>query len=250
MSETNTWISKISPWTAQPLTDATKDAKLRAVLSLHAERVIYGRQAIIICWTVFVLGFVMICVSIFGWVMVLPLKTIQNEIWVADSSTGIISRPLRLEDAPTKFGAAVEQHFLSQYNKARREWIPELDRENDHLAKIMSSPEEQARINVERLKPDSDPVAIGQAGHTTIDNVRFFPQFTDKDSNTRRYLLRFQRTVWRGANKEASEPWTATIDFQWHPEWVMLPADRDQNPGGFVAIAYSAKSDLPDQRRQ
>ena len=38
---------------AQPLTDASKDAKLRAVLSIAAERVIYGRQAIIVSWVVF-----------------------------------------------------------------------------------------------------------------------------------------------------------------------------------------------------
>lgn len=247
---TNPWVSKINPWSAQPLTEASKDAKLRAVLNLAAERVIYGRQAIVVSWTVFGLGLAFFVISIAGWVMVLPLKTIQNNMWVADSSTGIISRPLRLEDAPTHFGPAMEQHALHQYLLARERWIPETDREDDHLAKVMSSAEEQARINASRQKPDHPAVALGGAGHVEIENVRYFPQFMDKDSQTRRYLVRYQRTTWRGNNKESTEPWTASIDFSWHPEREMMAADRDLNPGGFVAIAYTSNSDLPDTKRR
>lgn len=246
----NPWVSKISPWTAQPLTEASRDAKLRAVLSVAAERVIYGRQMIIVCWTVFGCGITLICVSIFGWVMLFPLKTIQNNMWIADQSTGIISKPLSLEDAPTHFGPAMEEHALHQYLLARERWIPETDREDDHQAKIMSSPEEQARINASRAKPDSNAVAIGSAGHIEIDNDHYFPQFMDKDSETRRYLVRFRRVVWRGSNQEPSEPWSATVDFAWHPERAMNPADRRDNPGGLVVVAYTAKSDIPDQRRQ
>jgi hypothetical protein len=40
-------ISKISPWTAKPLSDAAKNAKFRAVMDLAAERVILGRSAIV-----------------------------------------------------------------------------------------------------------------------------------------------------------------------------------------------------------
>ena len=39
-----------SPWTAKPLTDASKNAKFRAVMDLSAERVILGRSAIVIGW--------------------------------------------------------------------------------------------------------------------------------------------------------------------------------------------------------
>lgn len=246
----NPWISKISPWTAQPLTTAAKDAKLRQALSLHAERVIYGQQAILVSWIVFGLGVAMILTSIGGWVMVLPLKTIQNEIWVADKTTGIIAKPISVEDAPKHFGQAIEEHYVRQYLLARTRWTPETDQEDDHLAKIMSSADEQARINYERQNPNSDVIAIGNAGHVQIENDHYFPQFVDKDSDTRRYMIRFTRTVWRGNNKESSEPWTANVDFQFHPERKMNPADRRDNTPGFVAITFSAKSDRPDPRRQ
>lgn len=244
------FASKIMPWTAQPLTDAAKDAKVRETLSQFAERVIYGQQAIMVSWTVFGLGAAMFGASIIGWVQILPLKTVVNVIWVADASTGIIAKPISIEDAPKKFGHATEEHFIHQYLLANERWTPEIDREMDHVAKIMSSPALQAQINDRRQKPDSNAVAIGNAGHVEIENVHYFPQFVDKESETRRYLVRFQRTVWRAGNKESSEPWTATVDFQWHPERAMNPADRDDNPGGFVAIAYTSDSDNKDTRRR
>jgi type IV secretory pathway component VirB8 len=246
----NPWASKINPWYAQPLTDASKDAKLRAVLSIAAERVIYGRQAIIVSWVVFGLGLALLCVSIVGWVLILPLKTIQNEIWVADQTTGIIAHPVRLEDAAVTFSKTNEEHYLRQYVEAREQWMPERDIEDDHIVKVMSSPEEQTRLNFDRLKPDSNAKSIGPTGHVVCENYRFYQQATDKDSQTKRYLVRFNRTVWRNGNKEASEPWSASVDFQWHPERAMSPADREINPGGFVEIAYSSKSELPATRRE
>lgn len=250
MSGSVPFVSRISPWTAQPLTDASKDAKLRATLNLTAERVIYGRQAIIAGWGGLGIGASMMALSIAGWVMVLPLKTIQTEIWVADRSTGIITKPISVSDAPTQFSPAMDEHALYTLIMAREAWVYERDREDDHMAKIMSSPEEQARINAARQKPGSNAVDIGEKGHVVIENQRYFLQATDKDSKTHRYLVRFTRTVWRGSTPDPSETWTASVDFQWHPERAMNPADRALNPGGFVAIAYSSKSDIPDKRRQ
>ena len=71
-----------------------------------------------------------------------------------------------------------------------------------------------------------------------------------KVGETRRYLVQFDRSVWRGANQDPTQAWSATVDFQWHPELPMRPDDRTDNPGGFQVLGYSASSDTPDQRRQ
>lgn len=242
--------SKINPWIAQPLTEATKDKKVRATLNLYGESVIYSRSFILGGWTLGGVGCAMLAVCAWGWVQILPLKTVQIDMWIVDSTTGIITKPLSLEDAPKYFGAATEEHFLRQYVMAMERWVPETDREQDHIAKIMSSRELQAWINDRRLKPESNVLAIGNAGHVDIDNIHYFPKFMDKGSSTRSYLVRYQRTVWRGTNKESSEPWSATIEFQWHPEAEMNPADRVDNPGGFVGVSYTADSDLKDSVRR
>jgi len=138
-------ISKISPWTAKPLSEAAKNAKFRAVMDLAAERVILGRSAIITGWTIGGVGAACFAASIFGWVTLLPLKTSEVKFFLVDKSTGIISEPVGLQDAPRIFGAAVEQQYLKRYIEAREGWVPEMDERNDHVTKLMSTPDEQAR---------------------------------------------------------------------------------------------------------
>src|ERR1035441_3837946 len=101
-------VSKINPWTAVPLTEASKNAKFRAVMDLSAERVILGRSAIVTGWVIGGVGVTCMAASIFGWVTVLPLKTTEVKFYLVDKSTGIIGEPVGIQDAPRIFGAAVE----------------------------------------------------------------------------------------------------------------------------------------------
>jgi type IV secretory pathway component VirB8 len=243
-------IAKINPWTAKPLTDATKSAKFRAVMDLSAERVILGRSAIITGWVIGGIGVTAFAASMFGWVTLMPLKTTEVRFYLVDKSTGIIGEPVGLQDAPKLFGAAVEQQYLRRYIEAREGWVPELDQQNDHVAKIMSSPEEQARIADARNAVNGPVRALAKDGHIAVENFRFHPLALAKDGMTRSYLVQFDRTVWHGASHDATQSWSATVDFQWHPTLPMRPDDRSLNAGGFQAIAYSAKSDTLDLRRQ
>jgi type IV secretion system protein VirB8 len=243
-------LSKINPWVAKPLTEAAKNRHFRAVMDLAAERVILGRSAIVTGWVIGGIGVTCLAASIFGWVTILPLKTTEVKFFLVDQSTGIIGEPVGLQDAPRIFGAAVEQQYLRQYVMAREAWVPQMDQENDHVAKLMSSPDEQARIAEARKAATSNAIALGKDGHARIENVRFHPLTVGNDGETRRYLVQFERTVWHGANKDPTRPWSATIDFQWRPELKMLPSDRAINAGGVQIINYSASSDTPDTKRQ
>lgn len=243
-------IRKVSPWAAKPLTDAAKNAKFRAVMDLSAERVILGRSAIVAGWVIGAVGVSCLMASVFGWVTLLPLKTTEVKFFLVDKSTGIIGEPVGLQDAPKLFGAAVEQQYLRRYVEAREGWVPEMDERNDHVVKIMSTPDEQARIADARNGAAGPVKALGKDGHVAVENFRFHPLALGKDGETRRYLVQFDRTVWRGANKDPTKAWSATVDFQWHPYLPMRPDDRSDNPGGFQVLGYSASSDTPDQRRQ
>jgi type IV secretory pathway component VirB8 len=243
-------ISKVSPWTAKPLTEAAKNAKFRSVMDLSVERVILGRSAIVTGWVIGATGLALFSASIIGWVAILPLKTVEYRFELIDKSTGIVSVPVGLEDAPTLFGEATAEQYLRRYIEAREDWIPEMDQENDHVAKVMSSPDEQARINAERAKPTSNVNAIGKKGHVMVDNFRYHPLAIDRNSQTIRYLVQFDRTVWNGGTADKPVPWSATVDFQWHPSLPMKPDDRTINVPGFQAINYSHSSDTPDQHRE
>lgn len=239
----------VSPWTAAPLSEASKNRHFRAVMNLSAERVIYGRQAIVVSWVIGGVGIAAFAAAIFLVVMLMPLKETRFVFEEVDKSTGIIGQPVSLLDAPKLFGAAVETQYLRRYVEAREGFIPELDQQNDHLTKIMSMPDEQARYADGRNAANS-PVKLGKDGHVQIENFRFHPLAVAKDGVTRSYLVQFQRAVWHGASKDATQSWSATIDFAWHPWLPMTPDDRSLNPGGMQVIAYSAKSDSPDSRRQ
>lgn len=243
-------INKVNPWLAAPLTEAAKSAKFRAVMNLSAERAILGRSAIVTGWIIGGVGLALVSVSIFGWITILPLKTTEVKFYLVDRSTGIIAEPVSLQDAPRLFGAAVEQQYLRRYIEAREGWVPEIDEQNDHVAKIMSSADEQARIADARSSPTGPVKALAKDGHISVENFRFHPLAIGKDGITRSYLVQFDRTVWHGANRDPTQSWSATVDFQWHPALPMRPDDRSLNAGGFQAIAYSAKSDTPDTRRQ
>jgi type IV secretory pathway component VirB8 len=241
---------RINPWQAKPLTEKTKEAKFRKVMDAAVERAMVGKAAIITGWVLSSAGVGLLAVSVWGWYSFLPFKTVVPEFWLVDKSTGIIAKPVGISDAPSLFGAFVEQHYLRLYLEARENWVPEMDQRADHVVKIMSTPDEQARYMAFRRAPQSPMVEVGKDGHVEIERVRYLPQAMDKVSGTRRYLLLFDRTIWHEATKGPTVPWSATVDFQWHPELPMSPDDRTDNPGGFQAINYSRSSDSPDQKRQ
>ncbi|MGH7080589.1 MAG: VirB8/TrbF family protein [Acetobacteraceae bacterium] len=242
---------KIAPWRAQPLAEAAKSAKFRQVMDLNAERVILGRSAVVAGWSVGAVGAVMLAASVAGWMMFLPLKTTEVRFFLVDKSTGIIEQPVGLADAPRLFGEAVAEQYLKRYVTAREEWVPQMDERDDHIAKLMSTPAEQLRYEADRNLSTSPIRAVGPSGHVSIDNFRFHALAVGKDG-THRYLVQFDRTVWRDGfrDRPLPEPWSATVDFQWHPAVAMTPADRVDNPGGFQALAYSASPDTPELGRQ
>jgi len=237
------------PWTAKPLNDAAKSAHFRQVMNLHAERALLGRQAVVAGWVVGAAGFGCLVASIYGWVTILPLKTVEHRFWFVDHATGIISQPVSLQDAPSQFSEETDRHYLKLYIRAREEWVPEDDRDNDHRVKIMSRADEQERYEAWRKLPTSPLRDVGAGGHVSIANFRFH-RSDDGKGPTRVYVAQYDRVVWRGQGKEFAQAWSAKIDFQWKADLPMSPADRDDNPGGMQVVSYSADPDTPDQRRQ
>jgi type IV secretory pathway component VirB8 len=195
--------SKLSPWTAQPLSAASKDKHFRAMMNLSAERVILGRSAIVVGWVMGGVGLTAFCAAIFLVVELMPLKETKYVFEEIDKSTGIISQPVGIQDVPKMFGEAVEAQYLRRYVEAREGFVTEIDERNDHLAKVMSMPDEQARY-VDSRSAANSPVRLGKDGHVALENFRFHLLGVAKDGITRSYLVQFDRTVWHGAGKDAT----------------------------------------------
>lgn len=242
-------ISRLGPWAAKPLTSAAREAKFREVMNLSAERVILGRSAILMSWVVGGTGVVCMLASAITVATLFPLKQTEVKFYQVDQSTGIISAPVSIQDAPKIFSDAQDRQYLRRYIEAREGWVFEMDQRNAHLENVMSTPEEQARIAEKRAAANSPGKLLGKDGHIQIENFRFH-QLAGGRAHTRSYLVQFDATVWRGTQKDSTKPYSATVDFQWLPTLPMTPDDRSDNAGGFQVLAYSANPDTPDARRQ
>ena len=241
-----TGFAKLVPWRAQPLTAAAKHAKFRQVMDLRAESVLASRSAILTAWTVFILAIGLIVASAFGWILVLSRPLPPPQFFEVDRSTGIVAAPVSITDAPKLFSEATDHHYLKDYILACEGWDPPMDPANYRKCQLMSSSDQQARYIAWREKPTSPPKALGRAGFVQIENFRYHRQAVLEKSGTRRYLVQFDRTVWRGSDKVSAQTWSATVDFQYHPELPMSPRDRDDNLIGLQVLAYSASSDTAE----
>jgi len=220
-------------------------------MSLRAESVLLGRSAIIAGWVIGAVGVLLTLASMAGWtIIILNQKPPAPLFFEVDRTTGIVSEPVGAQDAPKLFSEATDQEYLKRYIMACEQWVPQMDRQNDRICKLMSTPEEQARYMARRAKPTSPQKAIGPNGYVELDNFRFHVQAYDKATNTHRYWVQYERTVWKGSTKEQSRSWSATVDFQFHPEVPMLPRDRPDNKPGFQAVSFSVTPDTPDAAEQ
>lgn len=245
-----TVAAKLVSWRAQPLSKAAADTKARQTMDLRAESALLGRSAILTGWTLFILGIAFFVGSIAGWMMIISRPTEPPKFYQVDRSTGIVAEPVSIKDAPTLFSEATDHEHLKRYILACLQWIPQMDRQNDRLCKLMSTPDQQARYVAWRAKPLSPPKVLGGNGFLQLDNFRYLSQPVDKKTNTRRYLVLFDYTAWHGSEPDPTEKWSATVDFTYHPELPMIPRDRDDNKTGFQAISLSASSDKSDSNPQ
>jgi type IV secretion system protein VirB8 len=242
-------IIRLTPWSSKALSAAAKERKFREVMDLSGERVLLGRSAIIAGWVIGGTGIVSLLASAVTVASLFPLKQTEVRFFLVDQSTGIISAPVSIADAPKIFSEAQDRQYLRRYIEAREGWVYEMDQRNTHLANVMSVPAEQARIADKRVAETSPAKLLGKDGHIQVENFRFH-QLAGGRARSRSYLVQFDVTVWRGTQKESTKPYSATIDYEWHPELPMTPDDRSDNAGGFQVLAYSANPDTPDARRQ
>jgi hypothetical protein len=236
-------VAKLSPWVSQPLTETAKEEQFKQRMNVHAERAILGKQAIIYGWTMGAVGIACLGISAFGWIKVMSRPLAPPQFIIIDSWHGDVGRPISIEDAPKSFGPATEQFFVRQFLLAYEQWTPERDSENDTIVRNMSTKEEQTRLNAVRATPEWKKDRDKDT-HINISNFRYFSQPLDAKTNTHQYRVLFDRQVVRSGTTGPKEPWTAFIDFQWHPDANMTPAVREMNFAGFVETNYNSSSDL------
>ena len=234
-------------WKAAPVTLETRQQYFNEVASYSSEIMLAARRARSTGWLVGAIGTAVGVLGILSAASLFPLKRTEVQFFEVDRSTGYIGASLAATDAPRLFSQQTAYHALRDYVDAREGYVPETDDLMFHKAAIMSAPDEQQRYAAMRKAPLSPPNALGRTGYVRIDNFHI-SQIGSGKGQTFVYLARFDRVVVRGGQAEPVEHWSATIQFQWHPELPMSAQDRLINPGGFQAVAYQAQPDTDPSR--
>jgi type IV secretion system protein VirB8 len=235
-------LSKAAPWRARALTAEEKEAHFADVRSYAAEMTEMARAARQVGWIVGSVGVAVGVVGVGCAATAFPLKHTEVQFIEVDRSTGYVGPSLGPSDAPKLFSQQTADHYLRDYVEAREGYVPETDDLMFHKAAIMSAPDEQVRYAAWRKSPLSSANVLGHTGYVRVEN--FHMSLLGKGSaKTQVYLVRFDRVEVRGGQVEPTQPWSATVQFQWHPELPMNAQDRLLNSAGMQVIAYQSQPD-------
>jgi type IV secretory pathway component VirB8 len=190
-------------------------------------------------WIVGGVGATIGLVSVCSLIVILPLKTTEVRFVEVDTSTGWVGEAAGATDAPKMFSEQVAAHFLRAYVDAREGYVPETDQVRWDAVRAMSSTDEFEGYKAWR-KTDVAPVKqFNLSGHVDVFNFNVGKPIKGKN-DTFSYVVRFDRREIKGQAVGPIKHWTATVDFQWHPEIVMGAQDRLINPAGMQVISYKS----------
>lgn len=232
-------ISKVLPVFASP---AQREELFAEAKTYAAERQEMGRAARHAGWVVGGVGTFVGVVGMCAVIALLPLKQTEFRYLLVDRNDGTVGESVAAVDAPKLFTDQVAAQYLRQYIEAREGYVPETDDLMFRKVAVMSAPEEQRRYAAWHTAPTSPRALLSRSGHIRVENFRPVLQGTGKDK-TIVYTVRYDRTELRGTTAGPRKPWTATIQFQWHPEQPSNLNDRQLNPAGLQVIAYQADPD-------
>lgn len=201
-----------------------------ALKARRSQRLAYGVAAAAIA----------VAMSTIAFHVAAPLRTVEPYVIRVDRSLGAVDVVNVLGDtSQVTSDEAVGKYFLSQYVRSRESWIGPAADELFRAAAVLSVPQEQQRLAIERrAETPTAPVNIYTNGETVgvrIRNVSFI--------NPRVAQVRFIKLIQRGTAPEEASDWIATINFRYSDK-PATEADRLYNPLGFQVVTYRADSEI------
>ena len=185
-------------------------------------------------------GAIALAVSAVAFHVAAPLRTVEPYVIRVDRSLGAVDVVNVVNDtAQITSDEAVGKYFLSQYVRSRESWVRPAADELYRAAAVLSVPQEQQRLAIER-RPETPtaPVNIYTNGETVgvrIRNVSFI--------NPRVAQVRYIKLIQRGTAPQEASDWIATVNFRYSDK-PATEADRLYNPLGFQVVSYRADPEV------
>jgi type IV secretion system protein VirB8 len=232
---------KAGSWTAEPLNDADREHYFRLARSRFDEFERIGKAVRRGAYIIAGLGSLVGVAGIVGGAAVFWMKENAPPNVIEVNSTTGETKWLHGEQAANGFPELTAQKYLREYIEYREGYVPDTAQRMAHRVAIMSSPTEQKLYAdwFDYHNPRSPQTVYGRKGGVRVDNFHFIKQETGRNK-TQIYLVTFDRTEINDGVPDKAKHWTASVQFQWHPELRMEDQDRQINAAGFQAIAYRA----------
>jgi type IV secretion system protein VirB8 len=230
---------------AQPMTAAAKEALFQQAGGFQAEREMLARRALTTGWWVGGIGAAIGVAGMICAATLFPLKTRDVAYIAVDQTSGSVGEMTSPKDAPKLFNETTIEGALRTYVELRENYLFETDSVAFHRVTIMSAPDEQVRFKAAHDEPLAPARALRDKGYVRVDDFHFYKVGTGKAA-TLQYLVVFTRKEMRAGQPVPlkGDAYSATIDFQFHPEYPMAAQDRQLNWVGLQVLSYQTQAGI------
>jgi len=174
-------------------------------------------------------------------IMMLPLKTIETEIFTVDNHTGYTEKVTSVKRDQLSSNEAIARHFISNYISLRGGYNF-FSLQQDYDAVMTFSAENVANDYTALFNsPRAPKIVYNKADNVVRARILsiVLTGSSRKDDLDKQALVRYQKTIKSVASNQTSiEYWNARLTYRIQPQLDSNQATRDQNPLGFVVTSY------------
>lgn len=186
--------------------------------------------------------------SLLGWIMMLPLKNTEVEIWTVDKNTGQTEKVSRVKDENLTKDEALGRYFVTQYIKAR-EGYNYFRLQHDYDMVMLWSAENVANDYTAIFKTDARPTIVYKKAQRTVDIEIIYPVFINPSSQKGDpdllATVRFKKIIKDvTTNRSVEETWVARMTYRFMPDVEKKESERNANPLGFIVTSWVAEKEI------
>ncbi|EOI3591739.1 virB8 family protein [Proteus mirabilis] len=186
--------------------------------------------------------------SLLGWIMMLPLKNTEVEIWTVDKNTGQTEKITRVNDESISKDEALGRYFVTQYVKYR-EGYNYFRLQHDYDMVMLWSADSVANGYNAIFKGENRPTIIYRKAQRTVDIDILYPVFitpsSQKGDPDLLATVRFKKIIKDvTTNRSVEEAWIARMTYRFIPDAERKEKERNANPLGFVVTSFIAEKEM------
>ena len=195
-------------------------------------------------WRIAAIGFALAAMAITALIILLPLKTTEDELWSVDKQTGRYEYMTRIKEQSISTEKALAQALAAHYVRLREGYnYFALQRDYDDVQLFNSDSVNKDYLDGFNSNQAPD-VIFNKAEYVVsidiISNVHATATAPDHLAT-----LRIKRTIRRIVdNSVKTDVWNIRLTYRYLPRKQLTDSQREVNPLGFIVTSYQRDKEL------